>query len=72
MLKEKRSGRSVRHVLAGVLLIVPVVAYLWVPSYAKASPRVAGFPFFYWWQLLWLVITVVLMGAAYFLVRNER
>jgi cell division protein FtsW (lipid II flippase) len=72
MLKEKRSGRPVRHVLAGVLLMVPVVAYLWVSSYAKASPRVAGFPFFYWWQLLWLVITVVLMGVAYFLVRDER
>jgi hypothetical protein len=72
MLKENRSGRPVRHVLAGVLLIVPVVAYLWVSSYAKASPRAAGFPFFYWWQLLWLMITVVLMGVAYFLVRGER
>jgi hypothetical protein len=43
MLKENRSGHPVWHVLAGVLLIVPVVAYLWVPSYAKASPRVANF-----------------------------
>lgn len=58
--------------LAGVLLVVPVVAYLWVGSYARTTPRVAGFPFFYWWQLLWLVIGVALMAGAYLLVRGDR
>jgi len=72
MLNESRSGRRARLVLAGLLLVMPVVAYLWVAAYARVSPKVAGFPFFYWWQLLWLVISVVLMGVAYFLVRGAR
>jgi hypothetical protein len=60
-----------RRVLAGVLLAAPVVAYLWVGSYARETPRIAGFPFFYWWQILWMVIAVALMGCAYVLVRAD-
>jgi hypothetical protein len=34
------------------------------------KPRLAGFPFFYWWQLLWVILTAVFIGVAYLLTRQ--
>jgi putative exporter of polyketide antibiotics len=66
----QRQSPVVRVVVA-ILLISPFVAYLAVPSYAKVKPRLAGFPFFYWWQLLWVIITAVFIGIAYLLTRRR-
>jgi hypothetical protein len=61
------------RVLVALLLITPFVVYLAVPSYARVRPRLAGFPFFYWWQLLWVIVTAVFIGVAYLLTRaSER
>ena len=40
--------------LAGVLLAIPVLALLWVPSYAKDGPELWDFPFFFWYQFAWV------------------
>ena len=37
-----------RLIAAGVLLMVPITALLWVETYAKAEPMLLGFPFFIW------------------------
>jgi len=60
------------RLIAAVCVIVPFVAVLWVPIYDKDKPEVAGFPFFFWWQLLWVGVTAALMGLAYFVVRREE
>jgi membrane protein implicated in regulation of membrane protease activity len=54
--------------VAGILLAAPLVALLWVTSYAKDEPRLWGFPFFYWYQLLWVFITSLFTYIAYRLV----
>jgi hypothetical protein len=56
--------------VAGLLLVAPFVALLWVTSYAKESPRLLGFPFFYWYQFLWVILSAGLTWAAYLLVRR--
>ena len=43
-------------VAACVCLAIPVVALLWVPSYAREDPSLGGIPFFYWYQFLWVFI----------------
>ena len=43
-------------VVAGILLAIPIVALLWVSSYARETPRLWGFPFFFWYQFLWVFI----------------
>jgi hypothetical protein len=53
-----------RHWLR-VLFILPFIAMLWVPSYNRLTPELFGFPFFYWYQLLWVVISAVLAGIVY-------
>jgi hypothetical protein len=58
---------SVAHVIAWVCLAVPFVALLWVSSYAKDHPSLWGFPFFFWYQFLWVLITAALTWAAYLL-----
>ncbi|HZP54292.1 DUF3311 domain-containing protein [Actinocrinis sp.] len=67
-----RSILSPLRAVAAVCLIAPFVAMLWIPSYNKTSPKLLGFPFFYWYQLLWVIITAVLMIVAFTAVNRDR
>ena len=49
-----------------LLLIIPFIALLWPPFYNFTQPEFAGFPFFYWFQLLWIVITAIITAVLYF------
>jgi hypothetical protein len=49
-----------------LLLLVQFVAVLWPPFYNKAEPYWVGMPFFYWYQLLWVIIGAVLTAIVYF------
>ncbi len=51
------------------LLIVPYIALLWVPFYNSSLPSFAGFPFFYWYQFLWVPLTSLLIYIVYKVVR---
>jgi hypothetical protein len=59
-------------VTVAALLIVPVLALLLVPTYAREDPHLLGFPFFYWWQLLWMFIEAVMVYTAYRLLLRAR
>lgn len=48
-----------------LLLLVPFVALLWLPFYARRTPELLGFPFFYWYQLLWVVLGAAITGLVY-------
>jgi membrane protein implicated in regulation of membrane protease activity len=58
--------------VAGVLLLIPVVALLWVSSYARETPRLWGFPFFFWYQFLWVFLCAGLTYTAHRLVLAAR
>ena len=52
------------------LLLVPIyVAVLWVPFYNRAEPTILGFPFFYAYQMIWVIISSVLTGIVFFATR---
>ncbi|MFT4263438.1 MAG: DUF3311 domain-containing protein [Nocardioides sp.] len=57
---------------AGVLILIPIVALLAVPTYAKVEPRLWGFPFFFWYQLLWVFLCSGMTYAAYRLVLSAQ
>lgn len=63
----RRPRRTGTWIVITILLAASLVATLWVPSYARATPAIGGFPFFYWYQLLWVPIVAILSAAAYFL-----
>ncbi len=48
-----------------LLLLVPYIAMLWVPYYNRVAPELAGIPFFYWYQLLWIVLGAAILLPAY-------
>ncbi len=65
------TSRPARLMAAGVCLVLPLVALLWLPLYAHEGPRLAGMPFFYWYQFVWVPGSVVLMITAYLLLRER-
>jgi hypothetical protein len=55
-----------------LLLLIPYIGLLWVPFYNRLTPDLFGFPFFYWYQLLFVPITALLIYIVYRQVRDER
>ncbi len=43
-----------------LLLLLPFIGLLWVPFYNQALPDLFGFPFFYWYQILWVPVSSLL------------
>ena len=43
----------------------PYPAVLWVPFYNRIEPTVFGFPFFYAYQMAFVVVTAVLTAFVY-------
>ena len=52
-----------------VLLAAAVIGTLWVPFYNHLTPTLGDFPFFYWYQLMWVPIVAILAAASYLLSR---
>lgn len=51
--------------LGALLLALPCAAVLAVPWYDRMQPELFGVPFFYWWQMVWVVLASVCMGLVY-------
>jgi hypothetical protein len=64
------SGKSpaIRSVVM-VLLTVAIIGTLWVPIYARSLPMLGSFPFFYWYQIIWVPISAVLCFICYLLLK---
>ncbi|WP_103533886.1 DUF3311 domain-containing protein [Streptomyces sp. SM11] len=60
------------RVVIGICLVAPFVAMLWVSSYARIEPKFIGIPFFYWYQMLWVVISTALTMIAYKLWQRDQ
>jgi hypothetical protein len=48
------------------LLFVIQLVVLWPPFYNAVEPAWMGIPFFYWYQLLCVIIAAVLTAVVYF------
>ncbi|MGW0857392.1 DUF3311 domain-containing protein [Streptomyces sp. NPDC002690] len=60
------------RVVIAICLAAPFVALLWVGSYAKTDPAFIGIPFFYWYQMLWVIISTGLTMLAYTLWKRDQ
>jgi hypothetical protein len=65
----QQKGHGLR--LIYLILIVPVIALLWVPFYNRPLPALAGIPFFYWYQLVWVPLTAATLYVVYLVDRDE-
>ncbi|MGO4326966.1 DUF3311 domain-containing protein [Cupriavidus sp. 2TAF22] len=53
------------HSWLWLILLLPYIALLWLPFYNDTQPSFAGFPFFYWYQFLWVPLTSLLIYIVY-------
>ena len=60
------------RIVVALILLVGIVVPLLVSTYAFDEPRLWGFPFFYWYQLVWVFIAAALCGVAFLLLKRER
>jgi uncharacterized membrane protein len=55
-----------------IMLSVAIMGSLWVPLFARSQPELAGFPFFYWYQLILVPVTSILLWICFLLLRPKR
>ena len=53
------------------LLVIPIVVPLLTPLYNFDSPRLAGFPAFYWLQLSLILLGVAITSVVYRMTRRR-
>jgi hypothetical protein len=61
--RSERKGRSWLR----LLLLIPFIVLLWPPFYNFEQPELIGIPFFYWFQLLMVIVTAMLTAVVYLL-----
>jgi membrane protein implicated in regulation of membrane protease activity len=70
MARTRPPGRNPAvWVAVSILIIIGIAGTLWVPIYARTTPKLGDFPFFYWYQLIWVPVVAILSWLAYLLLR---
>jgi hypothetical protein len=49
-----------------LLFVVQFLVALWPPYFNRIEPTLMGIPFFYWFQLLWVIVSAVFTAVVYF------
>jgi hypothetical protein len=55
-----------------LLLLIPLIGTLIPPIYNSEDPTLIGIPFFYWYLLLWVPISVACTALFYRATRGDR
>ncbi len=48
-----------------ILLALPYLGLCFPQIYARSTPALWGFPFFYWYQFAWVILASLIMGVVY-------
>ena len=64
---QAKRAPSLRRLLAAPPLHHSRPVILWVPSYNRTEPALGGIPFFYWYQLAWILVGSVVVLIVYLL-----
>jgi Protein of unknown function (DUF3311) len=51
-------------------LVLPYLGLCFPQIYAKPTPTLLGFPFFYWYQLAWVILASAIMALVYRKIKN--
>ena len=73
MSPSRSPGKSpVSWTVAAILLLAAIIGSLWVPIYARTTPQIGAFPFFYWYQLLLVPAVAIVSWIAFVLIRPRQ
>jgi Protein of unknown function (DUF3311) len=68
----RTSGRRINVRWVNLLLLVPLIGVLVPQFYNRRSPEWGGMPFFYWYQLVWIPVSVTFTWYVYRATRGDR
>jgi hypothetical protein len=72
MAQPAPSGKSpVTWGVVTVLLTAAILGTLWVPLYVRSMPELGPFPFFYWYQFIWVPLSAVILWICYLLLKTK-
>jgi hypothetical protein len=71
MIRRKKTG-SRRRYWPRLLFLIPFIAVLWVPFYNRTEPELGGIPFFYWYQLAWILLAAAIVLVVYAIEAKRR
>jgi len=54
------------------LLLLPFAGTLVPALYNRSTPPLFGLPFFYWYQLAWVLVTAGLLGIVVVMTRDDQ
>ncbi len=54
-----------------LLLTLPYIGLCFPQIYARTTPALWGFPFFYWYQLAWVLVASAILGVVYRVASKE-
>lgn len=60
------------QIVMGIVLLIPLIALIPVGWYSREDPKLGSFPFFFWYQMLWVFLTALCTSAAYLLSKKAR
>jgi hypothetical protein len=55
----------VRRWLVYTSFAIGCAVAVWVPLYNRVEPSIAGIPFFYWFQIAWVLVVAAATAIAY-------
>jgi hypothetical protein len=70
--RERSGPPGARETRWTWLLLIPLFGVLIPPIYNTNDPELFGIPFFYWYQMAWIPISVAVTVIVYRATRRER
>ena len=62
-----RGASSCEELFAhAALLAIPALGLCFPAIYARSEPSLLGWPFFYWYQFAWIILSGVITAVVYF------
>jgi len=69
---EAAARRKLAAPPVNLLLLVPLLGVLFPPIFNVREPELFGFPFFYWYQLAWVPLSVLCTLVVYRATKGTR
>ena len=70
--RERTGPPGARETRWTWLLVIPLIGTLIPSIYNTRDPEFIGVPFFYWYQMLWIAISVAITLVVYRATRGQR
>jgi hypothetical protein len=70
--RERSGPPGARETRWTWLLLIPLLGTLIPPIYNTRDPEVFGVPFFYWYQMVWIPVSVLVTVIVYRATKRSR